>query len=109
MGKFSKIDEDTWIEWRCQLGCRKHEARALFRKHQALLLSDGVKARFLKPRTNETFEQAWRAFLDGMPRKPFRFLAMVAEIEKRRAIKKGVGAKRAAGRARYERRMRRNS
>jgi hypothetical protein len=98
------IDEKTWIEWRCKLGCRKAEARSLFREYQELLRESGGTVRMMTPRHNESWEQALTAFLDQMPRKPIRFLAMVAEVERRRSIRDQIKAHKADGRRRYEKR-----
>lgn len=43
----------------------------------------------------------WDRVLDQMPRKPYKFLAMVAESERKRAVRAAVAAKRAARRAKY--------
>jgi hypothetical protein len=48
---------------------------------------------------------AWRAFMDTLPRKPHKFLAMMAEIERQRAVRKQIEQKREAGRKRYLRRF----
>jgi hypothetical protein len=50
-------------------------------------------------------DNAWAAFVDTMPRKPYKFLAMVAAAERKRAIEALVTAKRAKGRERYLRRF----
>lgn len=97
------IDEKTWIEWRCKLGCRKAEARALFKEHERLLAESATPVRRLTLRHGETWEQALKAFLDQMPRTPTRFLAMVAALEKRREIRAAVAARKAIGRQRYRR------
>jgi hypothetical protein len=103
------IDEKTWIEWRLKLGCRKHEAKALFKEHERLLRDSTTPVRRLTLRHGETWEQALKAFLDQMPRNPSRFLAMVAAIEVRHAIKAAVLARKAVGRQRYRKRYERHS
>jgi hypothetical protein len=50
-------------------------------------------------------QDAWRAFLDTLPRKPYAFLAMVAAAERRRAVRATVDAKKAKGLAKYQRRF----
>jgi len=65
------------------------------------------KVRILKKRHGETFDQAFRAFIGAMPRKPTRFLAMVAEAERLRTIRRQVAARKAKGRARYLKRFNR--
>lgn len=101
------INEKTWIEWRLKMGCRKHEAKALFKEHERLLRDSATPVRRLTFRHGETWEQALKAFLDQMPRSPSRFLGMVAAIERGRAIKAVVEANRAVRRRRYQRRFQR--
>ncbi len=48
---------------------------------------------------------AWAAFLDTLPRKPYRMLEMLAKAERKREIAAKVTAKKAAGRVRYMRRF----
>lgn len=50
--------------------------------------------------------RAWDAFKDTLPRKPYAFLAMVERAERKRAVEALVSAKKAKGRARYQRRFR---
>ena len=54
-------------------------------------------------------DQAWAAFLDTLPRKPYKFLAMVAAAERKRALAALVAAKKAKGRERYLRQQRRST
>jgi hypothetical protein len=103
------IDEKTWIEWRCKLGCRKAEAKRLYREYLELLLECESSVRMMKPRHNETWEQALTAFVDQMPRRPTRFLAMVAESEQRQAIRERLRARKASGRRKYLRRVNRRA
>lgn len=101
------IDEQTWIEWRTKMGCRKAEARQLYREYLKLVQKSGGTVRMVRPRHNESWEAAYKAFIDGLPRRPTRFLAMVAESNRRRELKERVAAKRAAGRVKYRRRFNR--
>lgn len=99
------IDEKTWIEWRCKLGCRKAEAKALYREYTSLLRDEPGTVRMVKPRHGESFDSALRAFIDSMPRRPTRFLAMVAESERLRAIRAQIAERKLVGKARYLRRF----
>lgn len=101
------VSEQTWIQWRTKLGCRKGEAKALYREYLDLLADQSTPVRCLTFRHGETWEQALNAFLDQMPRRPTRFLAMVAAIEARRAAQAVIASQRAVKRRRYERRYQR--
>lgn len=103
------IDEKTWIAWRCKLGARKSEAKALYREYQEFIASAAGNVRMCRPRHGESFESAFRAFLDQMPRTPSRFLAMVERAQKLREIRARVAARKAVGRARHLRRFNRGA
>lgn len=66
---------------------------------------DKFSVRTVRPQRGETYAQAVDRFLEEMPRKPTKFLAMVKEQERVRLAKARVAAKKAKGRERYERRM----
>lgn len=51
------------------------------------------------------FEREWRDFLAATPRDTRKFLAMMAEIERKRKIMALIEAKRAKGRAKYLKRF----
>ncbi len=65
------------------------------------------KARHFEVKEGETFDQAWERFMAPMPRKPWKFLAMVAENDRKARVAELVRAKRDKGRAKYLKMMKR--
>ena len=57
----------------------------------------------LLPEPWQDWDREFRAFLDEMPRKPFKFLQMVAANDKRREALAIVARRKAKNRERYER------
>ena len=88
------------------LGFGRKQALQSWRHFQAWLAREASnpRPRTLKVQPWQDFEREFRAFLDEMPRKPTRFLAMVADIERRRGRQQAIAARKAQGRLRYQRR-----
>lgn len=66
---------------------------------------DKLSVRRVEPKHGETFAQAFDRFIDEMPRKPTKFLAMVAEIERLRKQSEAVAKRKELGRKKYLKRM----
>ena len=113
--------EKRWVEARVKMGMRRTDA-VIAVEHRdeliAALVAQKARTHFSLGRilhldrlhryaVRYDQDDPWAAFLDTLPRRPHRFLAMVAEIERRRAVAELVAAKRAKGKARHLKRHRR--
>lgn len=87
------------------------EALKLWHAHQEWRAQEKLNGpvRFLKVESWQDWETEFKRFLDAMPRKPYKFLAMVAAIERRRALQDAIQARKAKGRERFLRRYARHA
>ena len=100
-----QVNEQQYAEWMMRLGYRKSDARASARRfvEWKAQQESQPQATRLKVEPWQNWEREFKAFIDRMPRKPTRFLAMVAAAEKRREALARVTDKKAARRRRYQR------
>jgi hypothetical protein len=99
------VDEKQYAEWMMRMGYRKSDAQACARRfiEWKAQQASQPRARFLKVESWQNWEREFKAFIDRMPRKPTRFLAMVAAAEKRREALARVADRKAVRRRRYQR------
>lgn len=104
-------DRKTWIAWRMKLGAGRKEAGKLWLAYQEWLAEEALQPRVrrLQVAPWQNWEREFRAWLDEMPRKPLKFLAMVAAAEKRRTMKSAAEARKAIARRKYQRQYERRA
>lgn len=94
------------------MGQRKRGIREATKKHDALIGSLASQKAIPMLRLKHRLGYAvvlegsqWDIVVGAMPRKPYKFLAMVAEMERKREIAEQVQKKRAAAKVRYQKRI----
>lgn len=89
-----------------QLGAGRREALKLWHSFRewADQEAKNPRPRVLTIESWQDWEREFRAFLDEMPRKPYPFLALVAQIEKRREQQAVIAQRKARNLERYKRR-----
>lgn len=104
-------DEATFIAWQMKMGASRRMAFRQWAAFGEWLAQEArqPRVRILKVASWQNWEREFRAFLDEMPRKPFAFLAMFANIEKQRAQKLSVETRKATSRERYRRQFARRA
>jgi len=97
------ITRKEWVAWRMQLGANRREAERLWKDYRTWRDEEGAErpVRRFEVASWQDWEREFRAWLDEMPRKPVAFLAMVAAVEKMRAAKAVIHARKAKGRERF--------
>jgi hypothetical protein len=106
----TNVNKATWISWRMKLGASHKGALKLWDQYQEWRAQEALnpRVRVLTVQPWQNWEREFRAFLDEMPRKPLKFLAMIAEAEKRRGALAVVAERKAKSRAKYRRQYERH-
>ena len=105
------ITRKEWVAWRMKLGATRKEAERLWKAYSSWRDEEAAHGpvRRLEVAPWQDWEREFRAWLDEMPRKPVAFLAMVEAVEKMRAAKAAIQARKAKGRERFLKRYARRA